>query len=129
MSKTPPDPPDSAADLRRRLAAALHPDQSVPKVPIIGRGNLAALTRESFTSHIAQALGLPRLHQESPETDAQYLIRRLNQIKFVSRYWSLTRLESLTQDLFNLAAMQICDAAANYAQDRNYERAQKEAQR
>lgn len=122
MSNEPPD--ESTAAIRRRLARALYPD-GVPTVPIIGRGHIEALTRESFTRHIAHALGLPTLHQEPPETDEQFLIRRLDQIKFVSRYWSQTRLESLTPGLLNLAAMQICDAAANYAQDRICERAQR----
>jgi hypothetical protein len=126
MSDKGNEPPDDpAAELRRRLARALHPEQRTPKVPIIGRGNFDALTRETFTRHIAQALGLPTLHKEPLESDQQYLIRRLDQIKFVSRHWSMARLDSIAPELFRLAAMQICDAAANYAQDRSCERAQR----
>jgi hypothetical protein len=115
MSKTPPDLPDSAADLRRRFAAALHPEQRVPTVPIIGRG---CTTAECFTHHIAQYLGYPRLHQEPGETEEQFLVRRLNQLKVYSRHWALATLESLTPELLELAALQICSAAANYAQDK-----------
>jgi hypothetical protein len=115
MRKDPTEPPDSAADLRRRLAAASQPDRSVPTVPIIGRG---CTTAECFTHHVAQYLGYPRLHQEPGETEGQFLVRRLNQLKVYSRHWAQASLESLTPDLLALAAMQICDAAANFAQDK-----------
>lgn len=117
---------DAAAELRRRLARALQPNARVPKVAIIGRGCTIA---ESFTHHIATFLGYPRLQRESDETENQFLIRRLNQLKVYSRHWALSNLDSLSPDLLSLAAMQICDAAANFAQDRNCERAHREAQR
>jgi hypothetical protein len=120
MSNEPPD--DSASNLRRRLAAALQPDKRVPTVPIIGRG---CTTAERFTFQLVQCLGYPTLEREPNETDDRFLIRRLNQLKVYSRHWALATLETLTPDLLNLAAMQICDAAANYAQDRNCERAHK----
>jgi hypothetical protein len=120
MSHEPPDSPD---ELRRRFAAALHPDKRVPKVPIIGRG---CTTAESFTHHIAEYLRYPTLRRLPDETDGQFLVRRLDQLKVYSRHWSLANLESLTPDLLNLAAIQICSAAANYAQDQVCERAKKE---
>jgi hypothetical protein len=123
MSKLPPD--DSAAGLRRRLTAALQPDRRVPTVPIIGRG---CITDAGFSRTIAQSLGLPTLTALPDETEGAFLVRRLNQIKFVSRYWANTSLESLAPEWLTLAAMQICDAGANYAQDRICERVMREKQ-
>ena len=123
MSELPPE--DSAAQMRRRLARVLFPEGVVPTVPIIGRGHLEAVTRESFTTHIAQALELPTLHREGQESDEQYLIRRLNQLKRYNRHWAHATLECLPPDLLKLAAMQICNAAADHAQDRMCERVQR----
>ena len=102
-------------DLRRRFAAAFEPEHRVPTVPIIGRG---CITAEHFTREIARVLGYPQLQRAPDETDEAFLIRRLEQLKFWSRPWANCRLESLSPDLLRLAAMQICDCAANAAQDR-----------
>lgn len=115
MSELPPD--DSAAAMRRRLARVLNPDR-VPIVPIIGRGHVEAVTRESFTARIAEALELPTLCRGPRESDEQFLICRLNQLKAYNRHWALASLESLTPEMLKLAALQICNAAADHAQDR-----------
>jgi hypothetical protein len=90
-------------------------------VPIIGRGCPSV---QWFTRVLARSLGLPELHQDSGETEQQFLLRRLDQIKWCNRHWALAHLERLTPELLELAAMQICDAAANYCQDKGVERDQ-----
>jgi hypothetical protein len=56
-----------AAHLHRGFAEVLNPANCrTHKVPIIGRG---CVTDEFFTYHIAQSLGMPRLHQAPSETE------------------------------------------------------------
>jgi hypothetical protein len=101
--------------MRKRFAEALTPGEAQPEVPIIGRG---CFTGESFTARIAEALGYKRPRRGPDETDAQFLIRRLKPLQFYSRHWANADLESLDPALLELAAMQICSAAADTAQDR-----------
>jgi hypothetical protein len=122
MSELPPD--DPAAAMRRRLARVLYPD-GVPIVPIIGRGHVETVSSESFTTHVARALELPALNREPQESEEQYLIRRLNQLKPYNRHWAHATLECLPPDLLKLAALQICNAAADHAQDRACTRARR----
>jgi hypothetical protein len=96
----------------------------VTEVPIIGRG---CRFDASFTHHIARSLGLVELHQEPDESEVQFLVRRLTQIQWVSRHWARSNLQKLDADLLKVAAVQICNAAADYCQDRIAERLHREA--
>jgi hypothetical protein len=88
-------------------------------IPVIGQG---CTTDERFTRMIAHGLGLPELYRAPGETDRQFLIRRLAQLQWINRHWAHARLDLLTPDLLALAAMQICNYAADYCQDRICER-------
>jgi hypothetical protein len=79
-------------------------------------------TIEAFTSMLARALDLPELTRASGETDREWLIRRVDPLKWTSRNWKETDLSKLDDQELNLAASQICDACADYCQDKIAER-------
>ena len=83
-------------------------------------------TGEHFTSQLARALRLPELARAPDESDRDWLIRRVDQLKFISRHWSLTDLSPLDDETLALAASQICNACADYCQDKIAERLNRE---
>jgi hypothetical protein len=85
------------------------------KIPIIGRG---CRTDEHFTADIARVLGYPTLQRAPDATAEQFLIRRLEPLKFYSRPWANADLTHLTPAELDVAAAQIVNAAADAAQDR-----------
>ncbi len=107
----------AAGYLRRcnRVLRGFTRGQRVSNIPIIGAGGR---TDEYFTADIARVLGYPALHRVPGETLEQFLIRRLAQLQLYSRPWANASLECLAPNELELAAMQICNAAANAAQDR-----------
>lgn len=88
------------------------------QIPIIGRG---CTTEPHFTAEICRVLELPHPQRLPEETDQQYLVRRLQVIQWISRQWMKAPLEVLSSEELRVAAMQICNQAADYCQDRNAE--------
>lgn len=85
----------------------------------IGRG---CTYSEVFTSNIYRCLDLAPPVREAEESDEAFLIRRLKPIQWISRRWMRADLEALSPDRLDIAAQQICAAAADYCQDRIAER-------
>jgi AcrR family transcriptional regulator len=79
-------------------------------------------TNEHFTSELARALELPHLIRTPDESDRAWLIRRVDQLKWISRHWHATDLSLLDDEALSLAASQICNACADYCQDKVAER-------
>lgn len=79
-------------------------------------------TDEAFTSRLVCALDLPALTRTPGESDREWLIRRVDQLKWVSRHWNETDLSLLDDEKLALAASQICSACADYCQDKLAER-------
>jgi len=93
------------------------------EVPIVGQ---ECCTEPHFTNQIARSLGLPELQPLPDETDRKFLIRRLHQLRWTSRHWATADLGLLSPHMLALAAEQICNIAADYAQNRAAERALKD---
>lgn len=79
-------------------------------------------TDEHFTSKLARALDLPQLSRLPGESDRAWLIRRVDQLKWISRHWQEADLSALDDETLALAASQICGASADYCQDKIAER-------
>lgn len=79
-------------------------------------------TNEHFTSGLARALDLPTLSRAPEESDRDWLIRRVDQLKWISRHWNETDLSRLDEETLALATSQICNACADYCQDKIAER-------
>jgi hypothetical protein len=94
-------------------------------ISVIGR---ECTTEEHFTAMLTQSLGFPEVRRPPGESDERFLIRRLEPLKWCSRHWALAHLDRLPPKLLELAAMQICNAAADYCQDRACERHERERQ-
>jgi hypothetical protein len=52
-------------------------------------------TDEHFTCKLARALDLPKLTRAPDESDRDWLIRRVDQLKWISRHWNETDLSLL----------------------------------
>jgi hypothetical protein len=75
-------------------------------------------TDEHLTSKLARTLDLPKLTRAPDESDRDWLIRRVDQLKWISRHWNETDLSLLDGETLALAASQICNACADYCQDK-----------
>ena len=89
---------------------------------MVGRG---CVTDDMFTSQLCANLGLPHPERGPGEPEPAYLIRRLDALKWVSRQWAHARLEELPVDELHVAAIQICNQAADYAQDLSTHRSER----
>jgi hypothetical protein len=94
----------------------------VSRIPLIGR---RCTTEPHFTAHICRFLKLEHPQRLPEETDQQYLSRRLQVLQWISRQWMRADLAALSPEELRTAAVQICNQAADYCQDRAAERAQR----
>jgi hypothetical protein len=110
---------DHAGRVRRKFAAAMRGLRLDSRLRQIGR---ECTTEAFFTEMLARQLGQPGLTRAPGEGDSAWLIRRLDQLKWISRHWINAQLERLSPEELQIAAMQICHTAADYCQDRAVER-------
>ena len=78
----------------------------------------SCVTEEHFTFELHRNLGLPQVHRLLTDTDRTFLIRWIKPLQCISRQWNRAELERLTDIELDIAANQICHAAADYCQDR-----------
>jgi hypothetical protein len=87
----------------------------------------SCVTEEHFTWELNYQLDVPQLSRLPDEDERQFLIRRLKPLQWISRHWSETDLGRLSDRELDIAANQICNAAANYCQDRGTEKMLRES--
>ncbi|MHB1872824.1 MAG: hypothetical protein ACYCT1_18515 [Steroidobacteraceae bacterium] len=83
-------------------------------------------TNEHYTSMLARELGLPELARGPDESDREWLIRRVDQLKWISIQWHEQDLSLLDDEALGRAASQICSACADYCQNKVAERLNRE---
>lgn len=79
-------------------------------------------TDEHFTSELARQLALPALFRLNGEPERDWLIRRVDQLRWASLRWERVDLGKLAPKELEIAAEQICEAAAVYCLTRGAER-------
>jgi hypothetical protein len=83
-------------------------------------------TNENFTRMLCEKLKWPVPVRKPGETDDTFLARRVEHLKVYSPQWASVDLTKLSHDELELAASQICNAAADYGQTQIAERLARE---
>ena len=95
----------------------------MPSTPQVGQ---RCTTNESFTRMLCEKFKWPVPEREPGETDDAFLGRRVEHLKVYCPQWASVDLTKLSHDELELAASQICNAAADYGQTQIAERMARE---